>query len=188
MMRYVVGFLVTIGLIILLIVLLFSGGSGPAQKVPGSGKPLASYASTDAAVRLTIDGPINAEQNHRQIQITIDRNNSVMNVIQGYNGNVINTLSYSNTQAGYSAFLHSLQLINFTQGDTSNSALKSEAGHCAIGQRYIVQLIQNDQDIQRYWATSCNGPHTYEGNMQLTLELFQQQIPDYQSAASAVGL
>ncbi len=184
MMRYLIGFFITIGLIILLIVLLFSGGDNPSKKVPTSGKPLSSYASTDVKVRLTIDWPINAAQNHRQTQITVDRNSADLTLFKGYDREVIRNQSYNNSQAGYSAFLHALELLNFTKGDTSNDSLKSEAGHCAIGQRYIFEIIQDGHDIERYWATSCNGPHTYQGNVSMTLDLFQRQIPNYQSVAT----
>ena len=188
MLRYLIGFIITIGLVILLIVLLFSGGGGTTKKVPTSGKALDSYASTDAEVRLTIDGPINAEQNHRQAQITVGRNSAVLNVIQGYNGTVVNQQNFANTEAGYSAFLHALELVGFTRGDTSNSGLKTEAGHCPLGRRYIFEIIQGGKAIERFWATSCNGPHTYLGNVLTTIELFQVQIPTYQSTAFPAGL
>ncbi len=58
-MRYFLGFFATILLILLVIILLFRGG-GNKPKVP-TGKTLASYATTDAELRLTTDGPVNAE-------------------------------------------------------------------------------------------------------------------------------
>jgi hypothetical protein len=182
MLRYLIGFVVTIGLIILLIVLIFSGGGdAPSKKVPTTGKALDSYATTDAEVRVTIDGPINAAQNHRQIQITVDRHNAVMDVKKGYDGASLNKQSYDNTAASYSAFLHGLTMLNFTKGVAGGSTKQSEAGHCPTGRRYVFELIENGKSIQRYWATSCNGPHTYLGDVQTTIFLFQQQIPDYQA-------
>jgi hypothetical protein len=182
MLRYLVGFFITIGLIILLIILLFSGGgSSSNKKVITTGKALDTYASTDAQVRLTIDGPIVANQEHRQINITVDRNNSQLDVIQGYDGGVVNTQTFANTQASYAAFLHSLELLNFTKGNTTDSSLKSESGHCALGYRYVFEIIQNGSDVQRFWATSCAGPHSFDGNVQTTIYLFKQQIPEYGS-------
>ncbi len=63
-MRYFLGFLITILLLFMLILLLFRGGSKP--KVQVTGKALSSYATTDAEVRLTTDGPVNAEEEHQQ--------------------------------------------------------------------------------------------------------------------------
>lgn len=180
MIRYLIGFFVTIGLIILLIVLLFSGGGtkAPSKKVP-TGKALSSYANTDAQVRVTLDGPINAVENHRQVQITVGRDNAVANVLQGYDGTVIETKTVANTESSYSAFLHSLELLGFTHGVTNNPSLKSEVGHCATGTRYVFEVLQQGEQIERFWATSCGGPHSYLGNISTTLSLFKQQVPEY---------
>lgn len=181
MLRYIIGFFVTIGLIILLIVLLFTGGNSDSKTVPKTGKQLSSYANTDTQVRLSIDGPIISNQEHQSVRFTVDQNNVVLDTLKGYDGAVTDTKTYANTQASYFAFLSSLQLLNFTEGKVPNADLKSEAGHCAQGQRYVFEIIQNGSDIQRYWATSCGGPHTYLGNVQSTIDLFKQQIPDYES-------
>ncbi len=189
MLRYLIGLFVTIGLIILLIVLLFSGGndSSPTKTVPNSSKTLSSYAGTDAQVRLTIDGPINASQDHRQVQITVDKNNTTYNQFTGYDGTVTNSQTFATGQNDYSAFLHSLELLNFTKGNASDKSLKSESGHCATGQRYIFELIQGGHDIERFWATSCNGPHSYDGNVTSTLHLFQAQVPGYNDLVYSFG-
>src|SRR6476469_6251002 len=98
-MRYFIGFLVTIGLIVLLIVLLFHGGN--SGKVPQTKVPLISYANTDTVVRATIDETINAPENHRTIQITVGKDNTTLNVIKGYDGNSQKNLSYPMTSSAY---------------------------------------------------------------------------------------
>lgn len=176
-MRYFIGFLVTIGLIILLLVLLFSGGGKP--KTATTPKTLTSYATSDAQVSLTIDGPVNAEQTHKQSQIIVDNGQATFEQLQGYNGQVINSQSYNNTEASFFVFLRALEVANFTKGDNSPS-LSDERGICPLGTRYIVQLTQDGKDIERYWTTSCGGgSKTYEGNLALTLSLFEAQIPNY---------
>ena len=70
-MRYFLGFLIIIGLIfvgILLLIRLFFGGSDPAPKAKAD---LVSYAGSTKTVQLTIDGPINSEQEHQQIKIEV---------------------------------------------------------------------------------------------------------------------
>ena len=185
MFRYLVGFGITVGLIILLVIMLFSGGDSP-KKTTTAGKPLDSYASTDAEMRLTIDGPINASEDHRQIQIIVDRDHTAVNVYKGYEQEVIQTQSFANSEAGYSAFLHSLALLNFNKGESSTKA--GEVGHCATGRRYVFELVDGSRTIERYWATSCNGPHTYAGNQLSTIQLFQRQIPHYDDIAIATNM
>ncbi|HMH31145.1 MAG TPA: hypothetical protein VK534_01570 [Methylomirabilota bacterium] len=174
-MRYFVGFLITVGLLFLLVILLLTNAGKPAKITP---KTLDSYASTDAVTSLTTDGPINAESLHQQIRISVDRDTVTYEQTQGYNGSVVNTQTFANNQNAYSAFLHALAHSGFTRGDTSK-ALSNETGVCPLGSRYIFQLDQGDKTIQRFWATSCGNPKTYKGNLNTTLRLFQVQVPGY---------
>lgn len=175
-MRYFIGFLVTVGLVIILIILLFSGGG--KSKVKTTEKPLIDYANTDAQVSVTVDGPVNAVSEHQAIRITVDRDNVTYQALQGYDGQVTDTQIFANTESAYDVFLHALQHAGFTRGN-NNPALKDERGYCSLGDRYIFELTQNGDDLQRYWASSCGSPKTYLGNLSLTLTLFQNQVPNY---------
>lgn len=181
-MKYFIGFLITIGLIILLIIMLFGGGGEDKKKVPSAGKTLYSYATTNAEASLIIDGPIVSNQEHEQIKITVNRNNVVYEAIKGYKGEVRDMKSFENTEAAYDNFLHALARAGFTQGN-GDAALKDEKGYCPQGKRYIYEFTQGDRSLQRLWSTSCRGQKTYEGADQLTIELFQAQVPGYQKLA-----
>jgi hypothetical protein len=186
-MRYYIGFLVTVGLLVTLIFLLFHGG-GNGTAVPLASKPLASYASTGSEVRLTIDGPINANLDHQQVQITVNANTVTYDQIQGYDGNVVNQQQFANSLNAYSAFLHALGIAGFTEGST-NSALGSEQGHCALGSRYVLELTQGGNDLERFWTTSCSGiTASYEGNFPLTLTLFEAQVPGYATLSQNLNI
>jgi hypothetical protein len=186
-MRYFIGFLITIGLIILLIVLLFTGGGGSNPKKPKTTKALTDYASTDAVVRLTIDGPIVADQNHQAVQITAGQDDVTYSQVQGYQGTVANQQSFVNNQNAYSNLLYALGHAGFTKGDNSK-VLANEKGYCATGNRYIFELIDNGTDIERYWATSCGGTKTYQGNLNLTLTIFKAQVPGYNTLTQNLSI
>lgn len=186
-MRYFIGFIIVIALIILLIVLLFHhGGNG---KTPATPAPLVSYANTDVLVRETIDGMTNDVQDHRQIVITVGQGSTTFQVNQGYDGQAISTQSFPMTQNAYAAFLLSLDHAGFTQGN-NDSSLKDERGYCPLGQRYIFEVIQGSSDLERYWTTSCSGstPHTFEGTTSVILNLFRNQVPNYDQLTSDVNL
>ena len=184
-MRYFIGLIVTLGLLVLLIVLLINGGgSKPNTSGP---KPLYSYASTDAQVSMTIDGPINADSLHEQVRITVDNANVTYEHIHGYQGNVVDTRIYANNQDAYNAFLHALYHAGFARGD-NNPALKDESGYCAVGDRYIFELTQDGNTLERYWTTSCGNTKTYMGSANLTLTLFKAQVPDYTTLTSNIQL
>lgn len=185
-MRYIIGLFITIGLIILLIVLLFHHGGG---KVPVTKVPLINYSNTDTVVRETIDETINAPQNHRAIQITVGRDSTTFELLQGYDNDPLNTQTYPMTENAYSVFLHALQHAGYTLGNDT-STFKDERGYCPLGKRYIFEVIQNGDDIQRYWATDCGGnaPATFKGKTDTILQLFRNQVPDYDKLTSTAGL
>jgi hypothetical protein len=186
-MRYFIGFLVTILLILLLIVMIFRGGGEEKPQVPETTKTLDSYASTNAETILTIDGPINAESQHQAVRITVDRNNATFEHLTGYEDKVARMERFSSNQSAYQNFLLALSQAGFTQG-VNDESLKDERGHCPAGNRYVFELRQDNKNIQRYWATSCGGTATYEGNTDLTLDLFQAQIPNYSDLIDNVEL
>lgn len=179
-MRYLIGFVITIALIVLLVVLLFGGG-GDKGKVPTTKTPLISYANTDTIVRETIDERINDVENHRQIEITVGRDSTDFELHKGYDGDVLKSQSYPMTASSYASFLRALQHAGFTQGNDDDS-LKDERGYCPLGKRYIFEVIDNsDKRIERFWATSCGNstPKTFNGKLATVLDLFRLQVPDY---------
>jgi hypothetical protein len=184
-MRYFLAFLVTLGLILSLFFLLFHGGSKP--KVPLTTRTLGSYASTDAEAVLTIDGPVNANQDHQAVRITVGHDDVTFEQIQGYQNTVVNSQNYANNQDAYVNFLLALAHAGFTRGD-ANPNHGDERGYCALGDRYIFELKQDNKDIERYWATSCGSPKTYNGSVNLTLALFQAQVPKYSDLTQNIRL
>lgn len=185
MKRYFIGLFVVIILIIILIILIV--GSGGKPKVAGAQINLVNYANTNAVAKLTIDGPVSAPQNHYQEQISVSTSSATIELIQGYNGNVIKSQSYANTEASYSVFLRAIDFAGFTLGNTAKN-LQNENGYCPLGQRYIFEFNKNGQDMERFWSTDCGyGPHSFNGQVGLNLTLFERQIPNYYSFASAAN-
>lgn len=183
-MRYFIGFFITIGLIILLIIMLITGGDKP--KVP-AGKTLDSYAATSAEVSMTIDGPVNSALEHQQIRIGIDRDNVTYEELKGYDGNVTEMHSFPNTENAYNVFLSALAHAGFTKGNTSKD-LANEKGYCPLGNRFIFELTHDGKQIERFWATSCGNPKTFLGNTNITIQLFKNQVPDYSELSQNVNL
>jgi hypothetical protein len=186
MRRYFIGLLLVIGLIIFLIFLIVH--SGTKATVPNTSATLDSYANSSAMVSMTVDGPVIADQNHNQVQVNITNTSATVNVIQGYNGDVIRTQSYPNTEASYDVFLRALAYAGFTKGNSA-SDLSNEKGYCPTGDRYIFELSENGHTIERYWTTNCSGtPHSFDGDTSLVYQLFQQQIPDYQTTTENLNI
>lgn len=188
-MRYFIAFIITLGLLFFLLFLLLHGGNNKPNKITTRLKPLISYSDTDAQTILTIDGPINADQIHTAVRITVEQNQVRYEQIQGYQNTVVNQLSFASNQDAYVNFLAALQHVGFTHG-TVTPLLKDERGFCPLGSRYIFQLNQDGNQLIRYWATSCGGdaPKTYNGILSTTLSVFQAQVPGYPQLTQGLGL
>jgi hypothetical protein len=173
-MRYFMGFLASLGLVVLVVILVIRGLSG--SSTPENQTSLRDYVNTDALVRLTVDGPIVSDQEHRAYRITVGRSETRGETLSGYQYDTIDTKTYQNNQEGFTNFLLALQLAGFTRGvdDGKNT---DERGVCAAGRRYIFEIMSGTSDVQRFWATSCGGQGTFKGDIDAVKELFTKQIP-----------
>jgi len=186
-MRYFVGFLVTIGLIVLAFVLIFNltdNSSNPTAD-PAEQTQLTSYANTTRTARLTVDGQINADSIHRQVQIDVGQNQSSFTLVGGYNGNVIKRQTYDNNQTAYRNFLYAIQQAGFSNGDFDPNKA-DERGACPSGRRISLDIFDGTERVQHLWTTTCGGG-TFKGNLDLITRLFQRQIPDYNQQSRGIN-
>lgn len=183
-MKYFIGYMVTIGLLILLIVFLIKSGGNNAPAVQA--KTLDSYATSDAEVSYLNSGPINAESLHREIKITVDNDYVTYQEIAGYNGHVIRTKRFSNNVNAYSNFLAALGRAGFAKGAKTETT-QTEKGACSLGNRYVFEMTQGTDQIQRNWTTNCgSGGGTFKGDISTTITLFEAQVPDYNTLSSQI--
>lgn len=186
-MRYIIGLLLGIGVIILTFVLIFralSGGGGDEQQQRSAA--LLDYANTNAVVRYTIDGPVNQNEIHSKVRITVSKDQVLFEQIQGYEGKLVQTKTYPSNPQAYATLLRSLDKSNFTLAN--KNADKDERGYCPKGKRYIYEIINGSDTVQRLWSTSCNAREgSYQGGDATTIRtLFQRQVPDYGSLTSRI--
>ncbi|HSX43152.1 MAG TPA: hypothetical protein VLF59_03640 [Candidatus Saccharimonadales bacterium] len=173
LLRTIIAALVGIGIVVVFIILMFRlifGGSKPTEPA----YDITKYADSAATVTLLIDGKTNIDQDHRQLRITVSATQNQVQLIQGYQGNVIDSRTYSNNSDAFAVFLQSLRLLNFTKGNTKSTV--DYRGYCPSGQRYVYTFNDGQRDVLSYWTTSCSQG-TYAGNRPGTRELFERQIP-----------
>jgi hypothetical protein len=177
-MKFIIGFLVTIGLIILAFILIFRSSGG---KPTVTATDITRYASTNVVMQFTIDGPVNADQTHRMTRITVGQNQVVMTTLQGYQNTVVQSKTYQNNTPAYTNFLHALQIQGFSKG-SNVASLKDERGVCPLGSRFIYEVLDGAQDTERYWHSTC-GTGNFKGAYSTINALFIAQVPDYSSLA-----
>jgi len=173
--------------IVLLVVLLGHGGKKPAPLNPI--KPLGDYAQTSATVSFTADGIVNGDEMHRAIRITVGANRRQLDVLQGYNPQVILSQSFANNQEAYTVFLKAIANNGFVAKLKNSKAPTDERGQCALGFRYILDLNDGTDDLSRLWASTCGTAVGNSGGAITTLQtLFQDQVPSYSTLTENVNL
>lgn len=182
-MRYIIGFLLAIGLLIFVFVLILRGGGDEAT--PQTQTKMIDYANSSVYVQFTIKGPVAADQTHNEARITVSNVESTMEVFKGYEGNLIRSQSYANNPTAYADFLAALEVSGYTIGN-KDKKFTDDRGYCPTGNRYIMQIRDGERDIQRLWATSCGGVSTFKGKTDIVQTLFIRQIPDYNTLTRGV--
>ncbi len=183
-LRYLIGFLGAITILILIIVLIVRGGGNNAPQLVD----LADYTTSSSQVVFINDGPVSASQTHDVVKITVNQSETTIDVIKGYEGQVVDSRTYPMNPNSYAAFLLSLKHANFNLGDT-NSNLSDERGYCPTGDRYVYQLKDGESNVLRFWNTSCGTKFgTFKGQGPLIRQLFRMQIPDYDSLTTNLNI
>src|SRR3982750_2974246 len=102
-MKYFIGFLATVGLIVLVFIMVIRGFSG--NKEPKEQLVLADYVKSSMSVQLTVDGKVTADQDHAGYRIYVDRNIAKFEAYKGYQNTVTDTKTYANNDEAYAQFL-----------------------------------------------------------------------------------
>jgi hypothetical protein len=184
-MKYFFAFLATVALIVVVFILVIrglTGGGRPVEQVD-----LVDYSKTQTVMRMIIDGPVKIDEEHRSVRVTIGRTSNTIELIHGYEGNVVNSRSYPSNESAYVTFLRALDLQGYTKGD-SNPNREDSRGYCPTGQVYTFQIITGSDTVQNFWTTTCNGGGTFRGNTRVIRTLFREQIPDFGEFVRGTGL
>jgi len=181
-MRYFFGFLAAVALIIVVFILIVRGFGG-GERAPEIN--LVDYAKTETVMRMTVQGRVNANQDHRYLVVTVGRSSNTINLHQGYDGQIIQTRNYESNEDAYATFLRALQLQGYTEGDPDPEKEDSR-GFCPTGNVYIFEIMTGSAPVQHFWTSSC-GDGTFGGNTSLVRTLFRTQIPDYSDVVRGTG-
>lgn len=184
--RYIVGFLIAVAMAILVFSLIFKaigndGGNGRKDDAPA----LTDYIGTDAIMSMTAVGPIVAQQNQRSVLITVDTLQAKIEVRSGYLNEVTSSQVFASNGAAFNEFVRALAIAGFDKG-IDNPNLADDAGYCATGTRYIMEITQDGKQKQRYWTGTCTEG-TFRGNRPQVVDLFQAQIPNYSTVVRGIN-
>ena len=141
------------------------------------------------SVRLTVRGPIVADESHRSFQITIGPNNRVMTTYEGYLEKEIDSKKFDNNTRAYEELIYALDKRKMMEGRELTPEENDLRGICATGKIYMFETLLNDQSVKTLWTSDCSGSKgSALANVDEIVDMFIKQIPEGNKMASSVGL
>lgn len=133
------------------------------------------------STRLTVRGPIVANENFQSYTVSVSPTSRAMVVYTGYLDSVEQTKDYTNNIAAYEQFVYALDKANMMKGDEPASDVENDLrGICATGFVYEYSVLSGGESVKRLWTSTCGGSKgTLTASVAQLNSLFSQQIPAY---------
>lgn len=145
-MKYVLGTLATILVLVLLVIFVFNrGDSNTPESNQETVTKLVDYADKNSEVSHTTIGPLVGEDEHREIRITVTRAERRLDVISGYSNTVISTQTFPNTTDAYENFLSALGGQGFMT--KKDSDIEDQRSVCPSGRRYLYDVREGSDSV-----------------------------------------
>lgn len=160
----------------------FNSGSGDtsSEQPVDTGREALLTVESGRSARLTVRGPIVAEENFRSYQVTISPATRSMTTYKGYLDSVDQAKDFSNNIKAYEEFVYALDKANVMKGTVpADDAENDLRGICATGYVYEYAVLVGSQEVKRLWTSTCSGSKgTLDASVDQLNELFLAQIPD----------
>ena len=168
----------------------FSGDSNNnAQSELETNQAALLNINADRSVRMTVRGPIVANENFRSYTITITPNDRTIVTYSGYLDQVIETKQLGNNTPAYEQFVFALSRANMMRGTAMTEQSNDTRGICAGGRIHEFAILSSYQVDKSLWSSSCKGsPGSLKADTSQLESLFLDQIPDVDSVLETIKL
>ena len=129
--------------------------------------------NAERSVRLTVNGPVVADENYRSYDIVVSPNFRTMTVYKGYTKTIIKRLRFNNNIPAYEQFVYTLSRSGFMNGDDSTNT--DERGACPVGKIYEYETLQDSKTVKKLWTSTCGRGNT-KSTYKAVSKLFNEQI------------
>lgn len=184
------AFLAAVIVVVLLVVGLFKSfnGNDNGNLISTSTYSLSDKTAVDTVARYTVRGPVVADEDYRQVRITISKNSRSVEVLKGYAGVVEKVSTLSNTPDAYTAFLGALSAAEFSDRREGGSSVDPSTT-CVTSTKFFYELTLASEKKVDTWTSSCSFKDgNYGGNALGTAQIFKAQIPTYDQLTNGVNL
>lgn len=165
------------------------GGNSEPELVVNSGQESLVNTSIDRSVRLTVRGPIVADENFHSYRISASSTQRTITTYNGYLENQVDTMSFANNMQAYEEFVYALDRMELMKGSPLDGDADDTRGICPTGRVFEYEVMQASNVVKKLWTTTCRGVEgSLDANNQRILRLFQLQIPDYTDYTRKINL
>jgi hypothetical protein len=189
-MKFVFGFLVLIVSVIVVILLIVSILKGSGSSTPASALSttynLLEPTATDTTLRVTIQGPTVADENHVAVRYTISKNSRVVESLKGYKNTVDKSQSLPNSAESYRELLNALSSSRLSRRRDTSAVF---ATSCSSGNRYTYELFTGSNKHIDTWTSNCDPKlGTFAGDLSSANQLVRTQFPNLSDIPNAYAL
>ena len=143
--------------------------------------------TADRVVRMTVRGPIVADEDYRSYQIIVTPNTRTMTTYKGYLNQAIDNKVLANNIPAYEQFVYALNNANYMKGNELTGDNNDTRGLCATGSLYQFEILQSDKTIKKLWTTSCSSTRgSLNATRSAITKLFSAQIPNSKALIDAL--
>lgn len=169
---------------------IFGGGDQGDQSQVDVGRSALLNTSANRSVRMTVRGPIVADENFRSYQVIVDSSSRTLSTYSGYLEQTIDSKQYPNNVKAYEEFVYALDKADMMKGEEQKDETKNDTrGVCATGKVYEFEVLQTNSTVKRLWTSTCKGSAgTFKASISQVEGLFQKQIPDSKTMLEKVDL
>ena len=155
------------------------GGDQSNDEQVDVGRDALLSTSVDRSVRMTVRGPIVADEAFRSYQITVTPTKRQLVTYSGYLDSPLETKQYSNNSKAYEQFVHALDKANMMNGEEFEGEKDDTLGICATGNVFEFEVLRADSSVKRLWTSTCRGSSgSFKASVDQVENLFVQQVPD----------
>jgi hypothetical protein len=169
---------------------IFGGGTNtPQASRTDLGVESLLNTSVDRSVRMTVRGPLVADEDFRSYQVAVDSSSRRLTTYSGYLDKTIDNVQLGNSAKAYEEFVYALNRANLMKGEELDDEKNDMRGVCATGKLYEFEVLQGNSVIKRLWTSTCKGSQgSLKASVKQVEKLFHEQIPDSDKTLTKIDL
>lgn len=163
--------------------------SGQTDQNVNTGQVALLSTEEGRAVRLTVRGPIVANENFRSYSVIISPSSRDMTTYEGYLDKEINQKKLDNNMKAYAELVYALDKRKMMNGTQLTEQQNDLRGICASGKVYKFETLKDNSVVKSLWTSDCSGSKgSAQANVNEILDMFLKQIPEGKKMAAGIGL